>query len=190
VSLTQRVSCGDVQGELVMADRPANDPLPPGERVGEAVGAVAMPMAGQRRSSAGGVAPGERVGAGERPPVAAEAGGLHAEPVEAEALAGEGGDNPVDLRGGLPAADTSEADQRLGGQVDTGLVVGVDMTAVVVQVEPLENRDPGKLPCQGAEFQDAGDGAPLVLGHAEVGAREPLPAGGAAGDDDRYLELK
>jgi hypothetical protein len=29
--------------------------------------------------------------------------------------------------------------------------------------------------------------APLMLGHAEVRAREPLPADGAAGDDDRYL---
>src|SRR6266511_194448 len=100
-------SSGDVEveRELLGVGAAAQHALAPGEGVAQAVSAVAVAGAAEEgRLAARLVAPGHRVGAGQRVAVVGEALGLNPEPVQPQPPACERTDDLADLAGGLAAA--------------------------------------------------------------------------------------
>ena len=90
----------------------------------------------------GGEGPGHGVGGGEQVPAADQAADLDAESVQPGQAAGvQGVQDQFGLGGGLAAADGSDADERFGGQVDPGAVVGVGAAQVVARGPALQDRD-------------------------------------------------
>ena len=96
-------------------------------------------------------------------PAADQAADFDAESVQPGQAAGvQGVQDEFGLGGGLAAADGSDADERFGGQVDPGVVVGVGAAQVVARGPALQDRDDRQAGVSVAEVQDAGDGALLV----------------------------
>jgi hypothetical protein len=81
----------------------------------------------------------------------------------------KGADDELDGGGGLSAAYRAEPDERFGGEVDSGMLVGVGAAEVIADGPALQDRDDRQTRVSVPQGEHAGDGAALMFGDAQAG---------------------